>query len=178
MIDEILKSKCKKIKMVITDIDGVLTDGGMYYSENGDELKKFNVRDGVGVILLKLAGLKVGAITGELTELVQRRIDKIKMDFVFRGVRDKLSCLKQCLKDYDITCEEVAYIGDEINDYCLFGNVGLFICPADANPVIKEKADLVLQSKGGEGVLREAAALLLKNQSKLMSAMDKYLSNN
>jgi YrbI family 3-deoxy-D-manno-octulosonate 8-phosphate phosphatase len=163
--------------MVITDIDGVLTDGGMYYTENGDEIKKFNVRDGVGVRLLQLAGLKVGAVTGERTEIVQRRIDKIDMDFVFRGITDKFSCLKEIIKEHNLQPARIAYIGDEINDYSLLEKVGLFFCPADANMIIKEKADHILQYKGGEGILREVATIILKNQNKLDPALKKYLSN-
>jgi len=93
-----LEKKCKGIRLVISDVDGVLTDGGMYYGENGDELKKFNVRDGVGVVLLQLAGLKVGAFTGENTQMVERRMQKIGMDFLFSNVKDKSACLDELMK--------------------------------------------------------------------------------
>lgn len=177
MMESELKDKLSHIRLVITDVDGVLTDGGMYYSESGDELKKFNVRDGVGVILLQLAGLKVGAFTGESVNLVERRAKKIGLDFIFTGVKDKIARLRQYLAENGYEADQVAYIGDEVNDYCLFGNVGVFMCPADANPVIKEKADFVLESLGGQGALRETAQIILIAQGKLQQALDLYVKN-
>ncbi|MHC4074854.1 MAG: KdsC family phosphatase [Planctomycetota bacterium] len=167
--------KCRHIRVVITDVDGVLTDGGMYYSEHGDELKKFNVRDGVGVILMQLAGLKVGAFTGEATTLVIRRFEKIGIDFGQGSIKDKLGSLNNYLSENNYKPEQVAYIGDEINDYCLIGKVGLFFTVADANPVIKNKADFILETPGGHGVLREVAQLLLSAQDKLDYAFDLYI---
>lgn len=170
--------KCQAICLVITDVDGVLTDGGMYYSESGGELKKFNVRDGVGVVLMQLAGLRVGAFTGEATKLVERRLKKIGVDFMFSQVKDKLNCLNKCLSDNNYKANEVAYIGDEINDYCLLGKVGLFFAVADANPAIKNKADFVLETPGGQGPLREVAQVLLAAQGKLKKAIESYVTNS
>ncbi|HEG42741.1 MAG TPA: hypothetical protein ENH94_01700 [Phycisphaerales bacterium] len=173
-----LEKKCKGIRLVISDVDGVLTDGGMYYGENGDELKKFNVRDGVGVVLLQLAGLKVGAFTGENTQMVERRMQKIGMDFLFSNVKDKSACLDELMKTNNISADQIAYVGDEINDYCLLGKVGLFFTVADANPDIISKADVVLECKGGQGALREIARVLLTAQGKLQSALDLYVKNS
>lgn len=170
--------RCKKIRLVITDVDGVLTDGGMYYSETGEELKKFNVRDGVGVALLKLAGTKIGCITGEKNELVKRRAEKMGMDFFAVGVCDKLKYLENYMADNDFEKEEIAYIGDEINDYCLLGRTGLFFTVYDANDIIKEKADFVLQTHGGSGALREVANILLSAQKKLQETLQSYIENS
>lgn len=172
------ENRCRQIRLVITDVDGVLTDGGMYYSENGDELKKFNVRDGVGVVLLQLAGLKVGSFTGENTQMVERRLRKIGMDFMFSNVKDKSVCLNDFIKTNNISADQIAYVGDEINDYCLLGKVGLFFTVADANPDIISKADVVLECKGGQGALREIARILLTAQGQLQAAIDKYVSSS
>ncbi len=172
------ENRCRQIRLVITDVDGVLTDGGMYYSENGDELKKFNVRDGVGVVLLQLAGLKVGSFTGENTQMVERRLRKIGMDFMFSNVKEKSVCLNDFIKTNNISADKIAYVGDEINDYCLLGKVGLFFTVADANPDIISKADVVLECKGGQGALREIARILLTAQGKLQSALDLYVKNS
>lgn len=172
------EEKCRKICLVITDVDGVLTDGGMYYSENGDELKKFNVRDGVGVVLLQSAGLKVAAFTGEGTALIERRLKKIGVDFMFIGVKDKLACMNKFFAENNYSPEEVVYIGDEINDYCLLGNVGLFFTVSDANPEVKDKADLILETEGGDGALRELASILLNAQGKFEQALKLYMDKN
>jgi YrbI family 3-deoxy-D-manno-octulosonate 8-phosphate phosphatase len=175
MTEAELKKKCLAIRVVITDVDGVLTDGGMYYAENGDELKKFNVRDGVGCVLLQLAGMKVGAFTGEAGKLIGRRIKKIGADFLFMEVRDKRASLSNYLTENGLTKDCVAYIGDEINDYSLLSSVGLFFAVADANDLIRQKADVVLQTRGGDGALREAAQLILTAQEKLNEALEMYL---
>jgi N-acylneuraminate cytidylyltransferase len=178
MIQEELKKKLSNIKMVITDIDGVLTDGGMYYSENGDELKKFNVRDGVGVALLRKSAIYVGAITGESVRLNKKRAEKIQLDFFYEGISDKLNCFTKCCKEKTIDSSKVLYIGDEINDISLISNAGLFLCPSDANPVIIDKADFVLKSNGGQGVLREAALMILTAQNILETALKDYTEDN
>ena len=163
------------IKLLILDVDGVLTDGGMYYAESGDEFNKFNVRDGVGCVLLQLAGIKVGAFTGEAGKLIERRTKKIGADFLFTEVRDKLACLNEYLSENNLTKDCVAYIGDEINDYSLLGSVGLFFAVADANDLIRQEADFTLQTRGGEGALREAAQLILTAQEKLTGALEMYI---
>lgn len=170
------ENRCRQIRLVITDVDGVLTDGGMYYSEGGDELKKFNVRDGVGTALMQLGGLKVGAFTGEATQLVERRLRKIGVEFMFANAKGKDACMDRYLSESNHSACEVAYIGDEINDLCLVGKVGLFFAVSDANPAIKSKADYVLDSEGGRGVLREVARILLNAQGKLQQATQDYLA--
>ncbi len=175
MTEAKMKKRCRAIRVVITDVDGVLTDGGMYYAENGDEFKKFNVRDGVGCALLQLAGIKVGVFTGEGGKLIERRVKKIGADFLFTEVRDKLACLNNYLTENGLTKDCVAYIGDEINDHCLLGNVGLFFAVADANDLIRQKADFTLQILGGDGALREVAQLILTAQKKLSHTLEMYL---
>ena len=172
-----IEQKCRKIRVVISDVDGVLTDGGMYYTECGDEIKKFNVRDGAGVALLKASGILVGAMTGESSLLVIRRMRKMGMQFVITGARNKKYTLAKFLSKHKYCQEDVACIGDEINDFCLFGHLGVFFAVKDACDAIKEKADYVLSTSGGQGAFREVAELILTARGEYASSMDKYLSD-
>ena len=146
-----------EIKMFLTDCDGCLTDGGMYYSEKGDELKKFNTRDGMGFKRLKEKGIITGIVTSENVELNRRRAEKMKIDILELGCKDKASTIKNICKDRNIDLKEVCYIGDDINDLEAIKIVGFGCCPADAVSEIREVADYVAVSKGGMGVIREIA---------------------
>ena len=146
------------VKLFLSDIDGTLTDGGMYYSENGDELKKFNTRDGMGMGMLREKGIKVGIITSEDRELNQRRADKLKLDFFYQGKKNggKLSVAKEICEQMSITLQEVAYIGDDVNCIELLSSVGMAACPADADARVKAIPGIhVMTKKGGEGCVRE-----------------------
>ena len=158
------KTDTIKIKLFLTDVDGVLTDGGMYYSEEGDELKKFNTRDGMAFQLLKEAGIKTGLITSENTKIVEKRAAKLKIDYVYQGKYKggKLQAAKDICEKEHISMSEVAYIGDDINCFELLSNVGFPACPSDAMSRIKQiDSILILSSKGGEGVVREFVEYLL-----------------
>lgn len=148
----------KKIKLFLSDVDGTLTDGGMYYSENGDELKKFNTRDGMGFQLLREAGIKTGIITSESTQIVEKRAQKLKIDFLIQGKRDggKLAAAKEICQQLGISLDEVAYIGDDINCYNLLNAVGLPACPIDACEKIKQVPSIkIINIEGGKGCVRE-----------------------
>ena len=168
--------KCQSIRLVLTDVDGVLTDGGMYYGEKGDELKKFNVRDGTGAILLKLAGIQIGAITGESSRLVHRRLHKLGFDFLYYGIEDKAAVLERILEESSLQISEIAYIGDELNDLSLVGRVGFFMTVLDGNPVLRKKADCVLKVKGGEGALREAATMILRSKGCFDTVLESFMN--
>lgn len=144
-----------EIKMFLTDCDGCLTDAGMYYSEKGDELKKFNTRDGMGFKLLRERGIITGIVTSETVELNRRRAAKLKLDVLEEGCQDKLSAVKRYCQQYGIGLENVCYVGDDINDLETIKAVGLGCCPADAMPVVKAAAKYKTSTKGGEGVIRE-----------------------
>ena len=147
-----------KIKLFISDIDGTLTDGGMYYSENGDELKKFNTRDGMGFELLRKAGIKTAIITSETRSLNQRRAGKMQVDYFCQGMRDggKVAVANKLCAELGITLDEVAYIGDDINCLDLLSCVGLAACPADAHVIIRNLVGIkVMSHKGGKGCVRE-----------------------
>jgi YrbI family 3-deoxy-D-manno-octulosonate 8-phosphate phosphatase len=153
----------KNIKLLAVDVDGVLTDAGMYYSENGDELKKFNTRDGMGLSLLQQEGVIVAIVTGENTEIVKRRSKKLNIKEIFQGVKDKKEIIVYLCEKYNINREEVAYIGDDINDLEVMKFVGLGAAVADGMEVIKEHSKYVTSLKGGEGAVREFCEYILEN---------------
>jgi len=158
------RQQIPNIKLVISDVDGVLTDAGMYYGENGDELKKFNTRDGMGFELLRRAGYLTGIITSENTAIVERRAKKLKVDYLYQGKREggKLEAIQEICTQTGIQLSEVAYIGDDINCLNALQAVGLAACPADANFKIKELSNVILlSSKGGEGCFREFVEYIL-----------------
>lgn len=158
-----LSQKAAKIKLLLTDCDGVLTDGGVYYGENGEVLKKFNIRDGMGVERLKtLAHIETGIITGEISPSVKKRAEKLKISELHLGIKHKPAILNQILKQRNLQANEVAYIGDDVNDIEIMKLVGLTACPADALYLVKDIVDYKCHSKGGEGAFREFAELILK----------------
>jgi len=159
-----VRARARKIKLVAMDVDGVLTDAGMYYTENGDELKKFNTRDGMGVALVREAGLKTAILTRENTRMVERRGAKMRIDHVFIGITDKLTCMKNLLEQLGLTLEQVAYIGDDVNDYELLCHVGLAAAVRDASRLPKSVAHLITEAKGGEGAVRELCEIILEAQ--------------
>lgn len=159
------KEARKPIKLFLCDVDGTLTDGGMYYSENGDELKKFNTRDGMGFQLLRETGIKTGIITSEDTNIVENRAKKLKVDFLYQGKRDggKLAAAKEMCERMGITLDEVAYIGDDVNCTELLEAVGMKACPTDACEEVKSIAGIrVMTKKGGNGCVREFIEEILK----------------
>lgn len=155
-------NKIPEIKMFLTDCDGCLTDAGMYYSENGDELKKFNARDGMGFSLLRERGILTGIITGEDVDLNRRRAEKLKLDIFEAGCKDKVATVKKLCKQYGVLLNNVAYVGDDINDIEVIKMVGYGCCPVDAMPQVKSAAQYVAMAKGGEGVIREIVNILIE----------------
>lgn len=156
-----------QIKLFLSDVDGTLTDGGMYYSEKGDELKKFNTRDGMGFQLLHEAGIITGIITSENTQIVANRAKKLKIDFLVQGKRDggKLAATQEICNQLGITLNEVAYIGDDINCHDLLNAVGIAACPIDACKEVKDIPNIrIMQLKGGEGCVREFINYIFKNK--------------
>ena len=148
--------------MLITDCDGCLTDGGMYYSENGDELKKFNTKDGMAFQLLKENGIITELITGESVELNRRRAEKLHLDVYEQGCKNKFEKIVSICENYHVKPENVCYIGDDINDLDVIRYVGLGCCPADAVDSVIESADYVSDKKGGSGIIRDAVDFILK----------------
>ena len=158
-----IKKTCKNIELVITDVDGILTDGGMYYSEKGEVLKKFNTRDGMAIKLLE-NGIKTILITGENSRIVKARAKKIKASGVFIGISKKELLLPKICKKYNVSNSEIAYIGDDLNDYKIMKKVGFSATPSDGIAEIKLVSDYVCKIKGGHGAFREFCDLILKYQ--------------
>ncbi len=151
----------KKPKLILTDIDGVWTDGGMYYDQTGNEWKKFHTYDSAGVLFAHQNEIPVGIITGEDTEIVARRAAKLKVDYIFQGVRNKLEVAEKLCKELNITLEDVAYIGDDLGDVELLKNVGISATPNSAPDYIKKYSQMVMTKNGGEGVFREFVEKIL-----------------
>ena len=153
-----------KIKVFLSDVDGVMTDAGMYYTESGDEFKKFNTHDGMGFNLIQQTGVKIGIITTENTKMVERRAAKLKMDYLYqgKGFGGKLAAAKDICAKENITLEEVAYIGDDVNCIELLQSVGIAACPANATKKVKAIKNIIhLKKNGGEGAVREFIDMLM-----------------
>ena len=153
----------KKIKILLSDVDGVLTDAGMYYTESGDEFKKFCTLDGMGLQLLQKTGVKVGILTSEDRDLNRRRAKKLGLDFDFHGAEDKLQIVKDLCEKENISLYEVAYIGDDVNCFTLLSSVGVAACPSNAVDKIKAIPNIIqLNKNGGDGAVREFVELILQ----------------
>ncbi len=148
-------------KLVLTDIDGVWTDGGMYYDDAENEFKKFHTYDSAGVLFCKLNNIPVGIITGEKTNIVARRAKKLEVNYVFQGVTNKLEVIQNICDELDIAFEDVAYLGDDLNDMAVLQRVGFSGVPSSAPKYIQRLADIILSKKGGEGVFREFVEYIL-----------------
>jgi len=157
-------SVLRGIKLFATDVDGVLTDGGMYYAESGDEWKKFNTRDGMGMKLLQRAGIITAIVTQERTKLLARRAERLTIPELHQGVMDKLSLVRDMSARHGLTLSQVAYIGDDINDLETLKAVGFSATPADGMPQVAAAVDYICRKKGGEGAVREIIDMILDAQ--------------
>lgn len=168
------KKLYKLPKLILTDIDGVWTDGGMYYDQTGNELKKFNTYDSAGVLFCKLNNIPIGIITGETTKIVENRANKLKVDFLFQGADKKLEIVQSLCADLQITLDDVAYLGDDLNDMDLLEKVGFSGAPTSAPFYVKKLVNVVLDKKGGEGVFREFVELILIENEKMLETLQAY----
>ncbi|HXC67193.1 MAG TPA: HAD hydrolase family protein [Nitrospiraceae bacterium] len=161
---KVSRTVLQQIRLFATDVDGVLTDAGMYYSETGDEWKKFNTRDGMGIKLLQRVGIITAIVTQERTKLVARRAERLAIPELHQGVMDKLSCVREMAARHGLTLSQVAYIGDDINDLETLKAVGFSASPADGLPAIVAAVDYICRKKGGEGAVREIIEMILEAQ--------------
>jgi len=155
-----LKRRAGKIKLILSDNDGVMTDTGVYYSDQGEVMKRFSIRDGMGVERLRNIGIETVIITGETSGSVKTRAEKLKMRHLYLGVKDKAAMLPSILKETGLAIDEIAYIGDDVNDIDIINLIsphGLTACPADAMPVIKPLVQYHCQFPGGNGAFRDFA---------------------
>lgn len=160
-----LAQRAKKLRLVLSDVDGVLTDAGVFYSERGEELKRFSVRDGMGVERLRGLGVETGFLTRESSGPVARRAEKLRIVHCYLGVWDKERELERILEEAGLSLDELAYIGDDVNDLGIMasiGRAGLIGAPADAMPEVKRVAHHVCAAKGGQGAFRDFAEWLIE----------------
>lgn len=169
IIEQLMKKNEKfempEIKLFLTDCDGCLTDAGMYYSEHGDEMKKFNTKDGMGITLLREAGIKTGIITGEDVDIVRNRAKKLRMDEVFCGIKNKLEVVEALCQKYGIALSNVAYVGDDINDLEVIKKVGFGCSVNNAMEEVKSAARYVSPKNGGEGAIRDIIDHILRGMN-------------
>ena len=154
-------------KLVITDIDGVWTDGGMYYDQSGNEIKKFNTSDSGGVNFCKFLQIPIAIITGEDTNIVKNRAKKLNIDILFQGITDKVIVASKIISDLGIHWEDVAFIGDDIGDYKLLKKVGISGAPNNASEYIKDAVDIVTKKNGGDGAFREFVEIVIGKEKTL-----------
>ena len=156
-----VRKRIKKIKLIATDVDGVLTDGGMYYSSKGDILKKFHARDGMAVSILKKNTIPTVIITKERNQIVKKWSSKMNIDKLFDGVKNKEKVVSKLCKSYGLSENNIAYIGDDVNDLEILKKTGFAATPKDGNLEVKKIVDYICKNRGGEGVLREICDLII-----------------
>lgn len=162
-----LIEQARKIKLLLSDCDGVLTDTGVYYTANGEEMKRFSHRDGMGVERLReLADVETGFVTGENSDFVRRRAEKLKIEELHMGIKDKVEVFNRIMKRLNLRADEIAFIGDDTNDVEIMKLAGLTACPNDATPFAKEVADIIVESNGGFGALRDFAEIIIESKTK------------
>ena len=174
-----IRNKLKSIRLLVLDVDGVLTDGQIYINSNGDEIKKFNVKDGLGIKLLQESNIEIALVSGGSPKSAIHRADKLKIKNCFFDVKDKRNIVSKLIKIMKLEKHQVLYIGDDLNDLCVKNIVGIFATPKDAIKIVKNKADLVLSKKGGDGAIREIADLILKDKQNYKKILlDGWINKN
>ena len=164
-----------KIQLVIFDVDGVLTDGGLYFTEDGTELKRFNSLDGHGIKMLKDNGVEVAVITARDSKAVAYRMKNLGIAHLYQGQADKVVAFSDLLKKLNLSADEVAYVGDDVIDLPVMTKVGFSIAVANAHDTVKQYANLITEKSGGHGAVREVCDFILKAQGKFDDAMKLYL---
>lgn len=165
----------KRIRLLALDVDGVLTDGMLYYTAQGDAMKAFSVRDGMGISLARAGGLKTAFITGRLSDMVARRATDLHIDYVIQNAGQKVPALQQLCREEGFTLDEVAYMGDDLNDVAVLSCVALGGAPADACAEAKDAASFVASKAGGHGALREFVEYILKEQQRWHDVLRQYM---
>ena len=161
MINSNVRKKLSKIKIVLTDVDGVLTDGGMYYTKEGDAMKKFHARDGMGVTLLRKNNIPTIIVTKEKNQIIKKWSKKMNVKKLYDGVQMKETVLEKICNEFSLKPSEVAFIGDDVNDLGLLKIVGFSATPYDGHEIVKKTVDYICKTSGGHAVFREIADLVL-----------------
>ncbi|MDF2529592.1 MAG: 3-deoxy-D-manno-octulosonate 8-phosphate phosphatase [Gammaproteobacteria bacterium] len=172
-----LIGRAKQIKLLILDVDGVLTDGKLYIGNDSEELKAFNVKDGLGMRLLMKTGVELAIITGKQSHIVQRRMQELDIKYVFQGQANKLPAYLELIKQLNLKPEQTAYMGDDLPDLPLLKRVGLATIVADANGFIVPHAHYQTQARGGKGAVREVCELIMSAQGTLQTVQESFLKD-
>lgn len=170
--------RARRVRLVIFDVDGVLTDGRLYLSDDGTELKSFHIRDGHGIKLLRQAGIECAIISGRHSLAVMRRMQELGVQHVYQGVEDKVVALEELLAKLELTLEQVAHVGDDVLDLPVMGRVGLAVAVQDADGFVKRHAHWQTDKPGGMGAAREVCELVLDAQGKLQTLLNDYLPSS
>jgi 3-deoxy-D-manno-octulosonate 8-phosphate phosphatase (KDO 8-P phosphatase) len=159
------RTKLTPIKLLLLDVDGVMTDGGIYFSERGDELKKFNILDGYGIVKLQKKGVRVGIISGRVSHVVTRRAKELGISEVYQNLENKLDVYEQVKTKLGLHDSEIAYVGDDEPDIPVLQKAGFSACPANAVAAVRRQVDFVCKCRGGEGAVREVIDLVLGSRT-------------
>lgn len=168
--------KAKLIRLVIFDVDGVLTDGSLFYGDDGQEYKAFHSRDGHGMNMLQNSGVEIGIITGRTSSVVNHRMKNLNISHIYQGQSDKLPAFESLMEKLDLRPEQIAYVGDDIVDLPIMLRVGLAISVADGHPLAKQHAHWTTSKSGGRGAAREVCEFVMEAQGTLQTALQKYLN--
>ncbi len=168
--------QAKKIKVFIMDVDGVLTDGKVIYTKNGEEIKEFCVQDGLGIGLLKAVGIKTAVITGRKSEILERRINDLKIDLLYQGKIKKEGAYEEIKNKFGVHDENVLFIGDDVIDIPVLKKVGIAVAVSNAVPKVKEICDYITKNKGGKGAVREVIDLLLNFRGEMDIAIERFIN--
>lgn len=172
-----LMERLQAVKAVILDVDGVLTDGGIYYDPTGREIKRFHVTDGLGIELLRHAGIRVAILSGRVSEALTRRAAELKVAECYQGVRDKKAQIEKLRQQWQLKADELLYVGDDLNDLPAFETVGVRVAVANAVAELKQRAHYTTQASGGNGAVREVCEWLLKARGDWEQAVENYLGS-
>jgi 3-deoxy-D-manno-octulosonate 8-phosphate phosphatase (KDO 8-P phosphatase) len=164
MIQKAAANNLKRIKILLLDVDGVMTDGGIYYSNTGDELKRFDAKDGYGIVKFQRTGLHIGIITGRVSKIVERRAKELGIKEVYQNFENKLAAYETIKKKFDLADANIAYIGDDEFDLSVLKCVGFSAAPSDAVPIVKKHVHYICTHSGGNGAVREVIDMILKNK--------------
>ena len=171
-----MKTQLAHIKLLLLDVDGVLTDGGITYSDSGDQIKTFHSRDGFGIRLLMDSGIKVGIITGRKSKALDYRCENLGISLLFDGIKDKLNAFDKIISQTGIMPEQIAFVGDDLMDLPVMKRVGVSFCVSDACQDVKNHSDIITKQKAGHGAVREICESILKAKGLWDAIIDKYLS--
>ena len=171
-----LSTRVQRIKLLLLDVDGVLTDGRLYFSNQGDEFKTFSTLDGHGIKMLQKSGVKVGIITGRTSNLVAKRASDLGIKILIQGREDKWDALQEILSSHPLPLEEIAFMGDDWPDLTVMCRVGLSLTPANAHESVLERSHWQSQARGGEGAVREACDMIMKAQNTYDRLLESYLA--